>query len=298
MWLPIALFGYFLNAIAAIIDKALLTKSVPNPKVYAFFISILGLIAFVAAPFGLSIPSIQFLLLSLLTGGLSVLALVSFFTALQKGEASRVVPIVGGVQPIIILALSRIFLGEQLLRHELLAFGLLILGGIIISYDQTEHHSKTSQWVGWALLSGGFYGFFYILTKYLFLNASFIDGFLWPRLGAGVIALFLLLDPITRKSLKTTSENSGKGGKLAFIIGQTSGASSFLFINYAIAIGSVSLVNAMQGSQYAFVFILTLVLSKRISKLLSEKITPMIITQKVAAILLIMAGIFLLGAYK
>ena len=56
-WLIIVLAGHFLNALAFLMDKFLLTKKIPSPFVYAFFIGALGILALILIPFGFNVPS-------------------------------------------------------------------------------------------------------------------------------------------------------------------------------------------------------------------------------------------------
>jgi len=67
-----------------------------------------------------------------------------------------------------------------------------------------------------------------------------------------------------------------------------------LFQNYAIAIGSVTMVNALQGTQYAFLLILTILLSVRFPKILKEDVSESKIVLKIASLILISIGLFFL----
>jgi len=55
----------------------------------------------------------------------------------------------------------------------------------------------------------------------------------------------------------------------------------------------VAIINALAGVQYAFLFILTTIISVYFPKIIKENITPRIIAQKLSAITLIAAGLFL-----
>jgi hypothetical protein len=60
-------------------------------------------------------------------------------------------------------------------------------------------------------------------------------------------------------------------------------------------LASVSLINVMQGMQYAFLLALTIILSKKFPRLLEEKISGWIVVQKILAILLIGSGSVILA---
>src|SRR3989344_3073074 len=95
-WLAIVLIGHFLNALAFLMDKFLLTKKIPSPFVYAFFIGALGILGVVLIPFGFSVPSALEITRALVAGATFVLALIFFFAGLKENEVSRVVPLTGG----------------------------------------------------------------------------------------------------------------------------------------------------------------------------------------------------------
>ena len=65
--------------------------------------------------------------------------------------------------------------------------------------------------------------------------------------------------------------------------------------NYAIRLGSVTLINALQGTQYLFLLALTSLLSLKFPKILHEKVTTQTITQKIIAIVIISFGLVFLA---
>lgn len=106
-WFIIVIIAYLLNAIAMIVDKALLKKSIPEPIVYTFYIGLLGLIFIpILMPFGFGVPSAYLIVISLLAGIFFIVALLIFFRALKGDDASQVIPVIGGLSPIIIMILA------------------------------------------------------------------------------------------------------------------------------------------------------------------------------------------------
>ena len=67
-----------------------------------------------------------------------------------------------------------------------------------------------------------------------------------------------------------------------------------LVLTAAMALGSVTLVNAVQGAQYGFLFILALLFSYRWPKIFGEEFNIKVIVQKVIALILIILGLYLL----
>jgi len=83
------------------------------------------------------------------------------------------------------------------------------------------------------------------------------------------------------------------GGLLLF--NKTLSGVAFAFLNYAIFLGSVSIINAMQGLQYVFLFLLATFLSQKYPKLIAEKIDKKSLLQKGMALMLIVAGLFIIA---
>lgn len=297
IWLVIAIIAYLLNAIAAVVDKFLLTKSIPQPVVYAFFISALGILALVLIPFGFTVPVASQIVVSLLAGLTFTYALLYLFKALKCNDTSRITPFIGGLSPVFILLLSFAFLGERLGHNEIFAFLALVLGTILITLDLGK--KKTGQGGFWlATFSAALFAVSYVLTKEVYNNQEFISGFIWTRIGAFIGALMLLLPKANREAIrvnlkKPKTQQKKTGG--IFIFGQAAGALSYLLVNYAISLASVSLINAMQGLQYVFLLFLVFFLSKFHPAVLKEKLTRRIIIQKVSAIVLVGLGLALIA---
>lgn len=296
-WLAIVIIAYFLNALAAVVDKFLLAKSIPRPAVYAFFISFLGIIALVLTPFGFAVPSVGQIMVALLAGLIFTFALLYLFKALKRNDTSRITPFIGGWQPLFILILAWLFLGEQLSGREIWSFFLLIAGTIFLTKEFGQGKKKKGGF-GLALVSAVLFAVSYALTKEVYNHQPFIAGFIWTRIGAFLGALALLIPSANRVAIlanfKKPKKQKAKTG-LLFFGGQVAGALSFLLVNYAISLASVSLVNALQGLQYVFLLMMVFFLSKFHPRVLKEKMTKAAIWQKISAVVLVGAGLALLA---
>ena len=67
-----------------------------------------------------------------------------------------------------------------------------------------------------------------------------------------------------------------------------------LLMNFAISKGSVTLISAVAGVQYAFVFLFSIIIFFINPALLAEKVNKKTVIQKISAILIIAAGLALL----
>ncbi len=315
MWLFVTIFAYFLNALAITFDKFLLSKDIPRPSAYTFNIGLLNIgIILVLAPFGFSWLGAKLIFWSILAGLFFISALFLLYTALKHSEASRIIPFIGSLNPLFIFILAFFFLGERLGSKELLAFVLILTGGALISYQKRIHKHlfpnliprKITAWL-WragemsrvkilslAVLSAFCFALSYIITKYVYNSTDFLNGFIWTRFGLVLGALLLLLPPSSRQEIFTTEKKSSKKGNSLFLVGQSLGGLSFFLVNYAFSLHSVTLVQGLQGLQYAFLFLIVLVLSKKFPYILEEDLTPWVIAQKTLALLLIISGLYFL----
>src|SRR3989338_5801577 len=299
-WLSIALFAYFLNAIAMVIDKTLLKKEIKNPFVYTFYIAGLGaaliiLAIPIALIFKLSLvwPGASQFWISMLAGAAFSIGLFLMFIALKREDASRLLPVIGGLTPIFVLILAHFFINESLVSRQILAFILVIIGTFLISLEFKKHDIQFRKILWLALPAALFFGLSYALTKDVYNHQPFISGFVWTRLGAFALILLPMLLPKNRRDLLYPERDKGmQKAKAKFLFGQVSGGVSAVLIQYAISITSVSLVQALQGTQYVFVFLAVLISTFYFPKFLAEKMSASIIIQKIIAILIITLGIY------
>ena len=288
LWLTLIILAYFLFAIVALGDKYLL-KGPPNPKIYAFYVGVLGILALFLIPFvGFSIPGILGILFCLLAGAIYIFALLGFFEGLEKFEASRIIPAVGGFLPIFTLVLTYSFSGgkEILGTWELLAFLFLLLGSVLITIEPAKKFWGVKS-LKISALTAFLLALTFVLTKYVYLMLPFWTGFIWIRISAFLIALFFILFREVRKEIFSAKSSFSKKTSAFFLFNQGMGAGAFILQNWAIALAGLaylSIIGALQGIQYVFLFILA-------ALILKEGLSKKVILQKVIAILLIGLGL-------
>jgi len=298
-WLWISVAAYALLAVAATVDKLMMSGRISHPAVFAFFVSILNIAAVLLAPFGLTILPPVWLGISLLAGIVLSWAMLFMYTAVQQNDSTRVIPFLGGALPLITLVLAFIFLGERLRPHELVAFAFLVSATVLISVKFGKNQQPIVH-IGNLLWSSVLFGISYFLTKLAFDAQGFFSVFVWSRVGLGIGGVSLLL-PATYRQAIIASLRHRKPTRAAtpglFMFGQAAGASGIFLLNYAIKLGSVSLVNALQGLQQVFLFGSMSALYLLAPGMVSEKFSRRDIIQKLASIALVFAGLYSLAAW-
>lgn len=310
-WFFVALVAYFLLAIANLIDKFLVEKILGSARAYTFIACILGASVFLVAPWFLSWPGWGGLFLDLGLGALFALALLLLYASLRRGEASRALVIIGGSTPIFSLPLSFWILGDSLSQNQIIAIFFLIAGVTIVallpgrrrdfwdklfgSLDLKQNYSLVSILL--ALGSGLAYSLFFVGSKVAYQSQSFLSAFLWMRLGAAFAVMFILLSPRARREIKALFTRSPKRRQnQGLVVGnQVLGSLGFILQNYAVYLGPVAIVNALQGVQYAWIIVLGVIVSLVAPKILKEDISWPAITQKLIAIGAISVGLYFLS---
>ncbi len=300
-WIIIAIISHFLTAIVFVIDKFIVSKTVIRPVVYSFYVGILGGLTILLFPFGFKLIPLEQIIISFIAGILFIFATFYLYKTIKISEVSRIIPIIGGVTAIFTLILTYLFLDEKLTNNQFIAFFMLVLGGIIIFWHKKnklkDGNIKTLSFkkILFALLVALLFASSYVLTKFIFIEESFINGFIWIRLGGVLGACLLLIPSKNRKAVFNISREMKTKTIVLPIFSKSLSAFSFILLNYAIFLGSVSLVNALQGVQYVFLLIIAFFFSVKFPKIIKEQINKGTILKRIIGISFICLGLIFLA---
>jgi len=308
-WLSVGLTAYLILAIVNLLDKFLVDRVLPSSKSYAFVACILGLSLFVLAPWFLVWPGWILFAFNLLNGAIFATALWFLYEALRRGEAARILVLVGGMTPVFSLIFSLLFFKEQFSRGQWLGILAILIGVFIIAFlpqqrsylSRLLHKLKFSPSFGSggmliAVVSALAYSLYFLGTKQAYIGQPFLSAFIWTRLGAAIFVLLFLVKASGRKEIRSIFSSSySSQNKFLVLFSQSLGSLGFVLQNYAIFLGSVVLVNALQGTQYAFILILSTILAVLAPKLLKETFSWNIVLRKGAAIFIIALGLYLIA---
>ena len=313
-WLALTIISYLMLAVVNLGDKFVIDKLLPSSKAYAFVVAVLSALVFVLAPWFLTWPGLSLFLINMITGALFVFALWTLYEALKRGEASRVVVVIGSIIPIFTILFSILFLGEKFSVNQWIGFLFLLSGMFIIAFVLSRRKKipvflrrlysvfgggYKKKWIFMAITSAFLYASFFILTKYAYEHQEFWSSFIWIRGGSLVVVLIFLLDKGSRteifKSFKKKSKSPAKIGKGFVVINQVMGSAGFILQNYAVYLGPVAIINALQGVQYAFLLILGIFFSVFFPRILKEDISKNVLLKKILAILLVGIGLYFIA---
>jgi transporter family protein len=305
-WILVALIGHAANGFAFVIDKILLKNAFKRSATYAGMVGLLSGLAVLIIPWVKEWPVGGDLLIAILCGVTFMAALWSFFAALSRGEASRVVPIISALIPVITLIGAFAFLGERLSFMQMAGFGLLILATILLAGGKAQNR-LTKATILLSILSAFLFAVSSISGKAVYDSVGFLGGFVTTRMVAGLTALVMacLIDPMSgaeilsmikaKKGKKKGEAISGSSAAKLAVIGQVLGGIGFILLQYAISLGSASIVNALQVMQFALLVIVAFILKSKAQTLLGESLNKSVIALKVVALIVMAAGLSLIS---
>ena len=296
-WIFFAIAAPFLYAASNFFDKFLIEKKVRDPMILAvlggFLTCLVGFIVLVFRGF----PEILLgqLLYLLAAGMLFELALVPWYKALSLEDASRVSPLFQAI-PMLVLVMSYLFLGERLATGQLLGFIFVLVGGYLLSVkDLGVGILKIRKALWWSLLSSLLFAVPLVLFKFVSLDLGFWDSLAYEFIGGGIGAIALLVFFYWRVGFR--EEVKAIRSKTWLLLGANEGIYlvSRLSNFYAISLAAVSLVTVLGGFQPFFMLIFGVILSKWFPSIVKEDIERKTLVLKLAAIVLIFAGVWVIN---
>ena len=297
LWLLFALAAHAGNAAVFVIDQGILhTKTqVGQPLWYAAISAIVATGAGLLLIFDFVVPSSSLIGWSLFTGVWWVIALCLFFMGLERGEASRVVPIVGVTVPVVTFMVAVLMQRERIVLSDTASILLLIIGGLLLSLPLQKTRGLSVVTVSLAVGSGAAFAMYFTAMDFVYTEFSpFLAVLAYTRLGVGVIGLVLLgVLLVLGKSVRQKQRGSSFTVKLlmAFIASKAIALFALIAQHYAIQAGSVSVVTALQGTQYIFLLLLAVIVSQQFPHLFQEEIHRVALWQKLSGIVATSIGV-------
>ena len=306
IWLFASVISYFFFAVASIFDRLVLVGSSATPRIYAFYVGILGgVLGLALIPFiGFYIPPVSLLFISLSAGVVFVFFILTFFISISRLGVSRTTPAIGGFAPIFTLFIGFVLLGQEVVLSPLgfLAFALFIIAGVILSRKDasiSEGVSVFSLHTLLLLLGAAFFLALYIvLLKMAFTGQSFLEGFAWVRIGSVIPAIGLIFSKEVRNAAFKRKTVSYKQFFIPFVGAQIFGSAGVIFHNLSIFWASakeVALVPALVGLQYIFLYGFMIILYRWRPNLLKEVMGGKTLRKKFFAAALIAIGLVTLA---
>jgi len=299
-WISIALLAPALWAVGNHIDKYLLGRRLDQRGVGALMIfsALIGLpmlpLILLIRP-GVFQISLLDRTLMMLNGMLYVIGLLPYFYALQKDEASIVVPLFQ-TSAVFSYILGLLILGENLTAYQSCAALLVIAGAIVITLEIDRRRSKVkAEVLALMLLASLLNALNWLLFKVVALRQDFWVSSFWEYTGFTLAGILLLFVKSYRHQFATVLRQSKLHilGLVAF--NEMLSLAAKTAMNVASLLAPLALVSTLHGFQPLFVFIYGVLLTLYLPRYGTERISAAIVFQKLAAIALIIAGTSLLS---
>lgn len=301
-WFLYALAMPALSAVSNHIDKYLISKYFKGGGVGALMIfsSIIGLflLPIIALFHPETITSFEpkYILIAF-NGSIFVLAILPYFYALQRDEATIAVPLLQ-LAPVISYVLSYFVLGEVLTQIQILGGIIIIIGAILIALELKHKKGIRFKRDVFVLMSisSFLYALNLLLFKYFALKNSFWVTSFWEYVGFALLAFLLLIfvKPYRKEFMSILKRNRiavlslNAFNEIIYVIGK-------IAFNFASLLAPLTLVLLVNSLQPLFVFVYGIILTVAFPKISQEDISRRTLTQKVVAIAIMLVGTYLIN---
>lgn len=298
LYLYLSLSAALFYSLTVIIEKHVLSDELKDPIMASttagftlfLFFSLFSFNYPLAIP-----PTIAFL--AFISGIIYNGALLAFYAASQRGEISRIFPLIK-LDPIIILILSAIFLGESLPIAKYAGILLLVVGAIVMSAKKRPRLSmhfmivRSIPSTGGLVIALGSLLLFSLRTFFIAIatsQAPLYPVIAWIGFGGLTMGLILLAFHHPRIIKKS------KKGIEYLLFSNIISVIAFFFFIQAIVLSSASIVSAVVSLDILFVFVIATVLSRHHKQIISEELKGSTIFIKAIATVIILLGFVILN---
>ncbi len=298
-WLLFAFSGPVLWAISTHFDKYLVERYFKDSHVAVLliFTALTGLVflpvIWIFQPGATALP-VRTMSLMTLSGLLYMAGLFLYLRALQRDEASIVIPF-AQASPFFGYALAYVFLGEVLSLRQMTGGGLIVAGALLAGL---QFNSK-APFRGYTALLMIACALLMALSSLIFKAFAIEDDFwpttFWMFVGQALFGAALLLVPVYRQGLvhmmrsNLTALIAINGANELINLGGSLG------MRYALLLAPLSLVQAVSGTTAIFVFIFGIAISLLAPSLGREDLSSRNLVQKGISAALVAFGVYLVN---
>lgn len=289
-WIILTLIAAGMGSFGTIYDRYIVEHDLKNTDTLLVMWGTFAGIMFCAP--AILTQSIEFSELALglgfVSGGLYVAAMHYYYKAVKSGEISRVAPLLS-MNPVLVLILATLFLGEVHEPIKYLGITFILIGAIIHTIDREHHRFISKKLIVWGIIAAALFAIKNILTKVMSMaEISSLNTLFWIGLGIFIINIPIVL--FLGKKLKFK-----RGKDLPDIATAACIASAgTLIYTSAIVIGPVALVTFLDRISLLFVFLISELIDFFNPKLLHEKFSKSAFYQKLIGVIIVLIGSYLL----
>jgi uncharacterized membrane protein len=187
----IAVLAHAIIGASLVWDKILLKEMHSRTVVnYVFWLGAMSAFGAILAFFGMSLPPVRVICLAVGAGLIHLAANYFYYAALNAGEASQTLAIMGGFSPVATALIGLPLLRSRLGGLALWGFALMCAGGFFMFFSEKIATRKVLLMI---FLAAGTFGLTNVLQKLAFDQSGFITGYVFFTAGTFLGALLLLI---------------------------------------------------------------------------------------------------------
>lgn len=298
-WLFFAILAPVLWGFTVIIDTVFRRNYIKNDLVMTWFVAIPRFLTAIVllSIFGINSASLSDIIWIILAGTIWIIPVFLYFRALEFEEGT-IVALLFTFTPVFTIILAYFLIGEQLNFHQLIAFVLILIGGVLAAFKAgSPTHKKWKLSRAFWLIA--FAGLLWAAGDVFFklLETSFSNYFIalaYFLVGSSLPLLIISASKRGRSLVKKHTANlSGKVWVL-MTVNMSFGIGAIFSLTYALTLGTASLTNVLTGFEPLTVFVVGAVLSRFTSIVEGEDLSRKSLLLKGLSFILILVGLFYL----
>lgn len=294
-WMLFAFLAPLFWAFVNVMGKFLVDKHLRNPYVFNAYcnITFFALAVPVAFFFGFSYD-LFYVAVAVAGGFIAFGAYLLYCMSLKIEEASRIIPL-SFLYPAFSALFAFLLLGETVTAVQYAGALLLILGSVLVSLRGSLGKIAVSPALKFMLAANVLLGLGVVMEKFVLGGLSTYSLLLWFNFGLALAsAASILVSKRNRADFAAALKLPKKAGGLVWLDSALSIVAVLLFYN-ALAAGPATLVSAINATQPFYALAIIIFLSVFLPHILKEKFTRNTLLLKIAAVLAVFAGVYLLA---
>lgn len=303
LWVYVGFGAQFLWVASNLLDKYIIEKYFRSTEeaesgvgvlvlFSSLFALLISLLAYTVAPDDIQ-GGAKIAAIGLAVGFMNAIWLLLYLHAIENTELSRTIPIFQTI-PIFAFVFAFLILGEALTSLQLLAGFIVILGAFSLTYHFSTRRFDIKPFL-LMLAASSIIAFSDVLFKLTTIESNFWNTAFWMGIGFFTFGVFLYFSVATyrRQFNKFIVERNWQIWQANAGNEIVDTAANLVFI-YAITLGPVALVQAMNAYQPAIVFLGGLIAAHVLPGVFPEETDTASVWQKILGITVIMVGSILL----
>ncbi len=290
----LAIVAHALIGITLVWDKVLL-KETPSASVvnYVFWLGALSSFGSVLAFSGMTWPGAEIIAMAMAAGALHLIGVYFYYAALNAGEASQTLALMGGFSPIATEFAAWLLLKSRLSGLATWGFAIMTAGGFLMFFSEKLSIRRMLPLV---VSSAMLFGFANVMQKIAFNRTSgFVTAYVFYTAGCFLCALVFLARRKWRAEIFSASKETRPRRKISYFANRGLAGVGSLLVFLAISLTHPATVEAISGLRYVVIFVGAYLLTKFRSQWLKEQFTGWVLTAKTIGTLLVVVGLVLTG---